>query len=214
MGFKRKIFCIISFFLTVMLSSALIFISASENLDSGTAFALQDEYSSYTCGDIVFGDSADNGYPRNYTTDIDDLSNTWVRNRPVTSISCSMTEWNMSTYGYYLDRDFIQIGTNMPGYYHGSVKLTLKSNVTNRVIIYASSFPGDSIDSGGTSHEISLYVNGIRCLYDAIISNQPLTYAARIFDLPDYTNEIVIANAPAQSWPQRMAICKIVLRLY
>ena len=152
---------------------------------------------SYTCNDIVFSETVNN--PGAYA-DISDL-----RTKNVTTINCSMTNWTNANYASTLTDSAIKIGGSKSGKYAGSVDLKLNDAKTDRVIVYATGWSGDTAS-------LKVGVNGTEKTIEQTSSSY--VFKAYTFDLASQTDSITFTNNSSATGKSRTVISKIVFRLY
>lgn len=165
---------------------------------AGNVFALVRGNSSYTCNDIVFSETVNN--PSAYA-DISDL-----RTKNVTTINCSMTNLSNANYASTLTNSAIKIGGSKSGKYAGSIDFKLKEQTTDKLIIYATGWSGDTAD-------LKLKVNSSD--YQTVSqTDSSYSFTAYTFNLASATDSITLYNNQEASGKSRLVISKIVFRLY
>ena len=184
-------------FATALISITCMTIALIVGSSRGAMTGMLKAQQSYTCNDIVFSETVNN--PGAYA-DISDL-----RTKNVTTINCSMTNWTNANYASTLTDSAIKIGGSKSGKYSGSVDLKLNDAKTDRVIVYATGWSGDTAS-------LKVGVNGTEKAIEQTSSSY--VFKAYTFDLASQTDSITFTNNSSATGKSRTVISKIVFRLY
>ena len=159
----------------------------------------------YSCADIVLTTSTAVDINPSRYADIATAS-TYYNNG--IAANCSMTDFTNANYD---TNTAIKIGGSKTGKYSGEFTLTLKNAYkykVDKVIVYAAGWKGDtgtiSLDINGVTHDIS----------NTSSSATSYTFSSYTYQLTERTKTLVFKNDPSATGKRRLAISKIVFRLY